>query len=183
MLRWFKRTRVKLGSISGLLYALGVLTDVWGLASDLMNPLQQIGLDFLPAALRFSAFLLLPFSVVGTCMALVSAVSASLRWMILTYDTARKNDHWAARELQSSVPRVESCIRELGNVMSTSRLERYPELHVHLLQLAAHLDRLGISITPEDTWNAALWHYRLRILAAHASYGDIESARRLNTEG
>ena len=183
MLRWFRRTRVKLGFIGGLLADVEILMDLFGIGGDLLDALQQVGSDVLPAAVRLIAFGLSPLLIFGAFVAVISAAWTSLRWLIMAHDALRENDNWAARQLRSYQPRIQSCVHELRNLYPIDRLENRPGLLVHLNQLAKELARLGVNIAPDDTWNASLWHYQLTTLVAQASYGDIKSARRLKADG
>ena len=181
MLRWLRRTKVKLGSIGGLLTVVEILTDLFGIAGDLMDALQQVGPDVLPAVLRLVALGLFPLLAFGALVAVLSAAWTILRWFVMAHNTLRQNDQWAARELQRHESRIRSCAHKLGRGLVADPLEYHSDLHVHLVRLAKDLAELGINIAPDNTWDEALWRHRLTVLAAQASYGDIEAARSRDT--
>ena len=176
--QWLRRTWSGLLSIGGVLTILDVLTGRLGVAADLLSSLQRVGLDLLPGILRITALVLLPPFAWVALLTMLSAVGASVRWLVVTYDTVRANDRWASRTLRAYEPRIKSLQDALSDDFAgLVRLGHRPDLRIHLQRLATDLAALGVCIEPDDVTNASSWHYTVTALMAYAAYGDIEGAR------
>ena len=182
MLRWLRRTWVKLLQVGGLIGVLELLVDIWSVAGDLFASLQQPGPDVLPAALRFGALVLFPLFAWGTLVTVIGAIRVAAEWLVPLLDAYRTNDRWAVRQLHTWLPEIERCVHELENSgLSHGHLLGYPALHTRLHALADALSGLGIRVVPDDALAAVAWHRRLASLAVLVSYGHIKAARSLDT--
>ena len=180
--QFIQRGWFRLVALACLIGTADVILDVWGIANDLIRNLQDAGLDLWSASLRFSALVLFPIFAVVTLITIVYVVRDVLKRCFIALDTMRRNDRWALRQLKSYAPEISFCAHLLDNVfgiLTIETLRDHPPIHIRLQLLAARLDRIGISVTPSDTWNPHAWQRNLEMLTQCTDYNDIVAARSL----
>lgn len=150
-----------------------LLTDHWGLASDLFTVLQHPA----PQVIRLVALVLVPGVVVGTLVGVLGVLWVVVQRVGWGVDMMTQNDRWARREFMACAREIRSCINYLGYAILDQPIG--PEMRLRLWYLTDRLKTLGIADPSCDYDSCKKCEAILRQLHLCAVRGDLATARQV----